>query len=327
MTQTDAQLRDAAVAELKLTTVGYAGKGKTWTTPPPGTHWANALALLEQIGAVTPPPPPPPPPPNTGFATLPVGPFTKKSAQVYYGSAAPQTVKGLDIENVPGNVDGLQIMQWPPVLSSGPWTVEDIITQNIGNVPPTSNGEHEAGIWFGQQVNAQRLVCDGSWEGLWTGAMCCDSVISDFTVGKADGKGGYTLPAGGVAGLYCEHFTRRVTFKNFEIHSIGSKGVIIEWWYPDSTYAAIVAKEYPTAASGKAGSCHLTWDTGRIYCPTGGAGIYWDAGSWGMLAKNITFWGPGDAVIEVGPLAGPDANVLDEDSCTFLNAGQKLVQR
>lgn len=70
MTQTDAQLRDAAVAELKLTTVGYAGKGKTWTTPPPGTHWANALDLLEQIEAVT----PPPPPPNGGWAVAPPAP-------------------------------------------------------------------------------------------------------------------------------------------------------------------------------------------------------------------------------------------------------------
>lgn len=55
MTQTDAQLRDAAVAELKKTTVGYVNKN--WTTPPAGTHWANALDLLAQIGGVTPPPP------------------------------------------------------------------------------------------------------------------------------------------------------------------------------------------------------------------------------------------------------------------------------
>ncbi len=34
-----------AVAELKLTTVGYVNTH--WKTPPAGTHWANALALLE----------------------------------------------------------------------------------------------------------------------------------------------------------------------------------------------------------------------------------------------------------------------------------------
>lgn len=316
MTLTDAQLRDQAMAELEQTTVGYINKN--WKTPPKGTRWANAVALLAQIGAVAPPPPPP-----SGFAALPVGPFVKHGSEVSYGTADPQTVSGLDIENFKGAVNGLSIMQWPPKKSSGPWTVRDIVTQNIGNVPPTSNGTREAGIWLGQQVNAERLVCDGSWEGLWTGAMCCDSVISDFTVGKADGKGGYTLPAGGVAGLYLEHFTRRVVFKNFEIHSIGNKGIISEWWFPDSTYAPFVKAEYPTAAPGKAGSCHNTFDTGRIYCPAGGWGIYLDGGTWGCTIRNITFWGPGDAYKEVGPLAGPDPNVFDKASCTFLNGGSK----
>lgn len=54
---TDAELRDAALAELEQTTVGYVNS--KWKTPPAGTHWANARALLAQIGAVTPPPPPP----------------------------------------------------------------------------------------------------------------------------------------------------------------------------------------------------------------------------------------------------------------------------
>jgi hypothetical protein len=52
---TDAELRDQAVAELKQTTVGYINS--KWKVPPAGTHWANALALLAQIGGVTPPPP------------------------------------------------------------------------------------------------------------------------------------------------------------------------------------------------------------------------------------------------------------------------------
>jgi len=50
----DVSLRDQAVAELKLTTVGY--KNSKWTVPPAGTHWANALALLAQIGNTPPPP-------------------------------------------------------------------------------------------------------------------------------------------------------------------------------------------------------------------------------------------------------------------------------
>lgn len=48
------ELRDAAVAKLKLTTVGY--KNKHWTTPPDGSNWDAALDYLAQIGAVAPPP-------------------------------------------------------------------------------------------------------------------------------------------------------------------------------------------------------------------------------------------------------------------------------
>lgn len=55
---TDKELRDAAVAELKQTTVGYINKH--WTNPPVGTRWANALDLLSKIGVVVPPPIPPP---------------------------------------------------------------------------------------------------------------------------------------------------------------------------------------------------------------------------------------------------------------------------
>jgi hypothetical protein len=58
---TDAQLRDAAVAELKLTTVGYLNH--KWQPPPPdGTHWKGALDLLARIGVAPAPPAPPAPP-------------------------------------------------------------------------------------------------------------------------------------------------------------------------------------------------------------------------------------------------------------------------
>lgn len=51
---TDAQLRDQALAELAQTTVGRINS--KWKTPPAGTHWANAEALLAQIGASPVPP-------------------------------------------------------------------------------------------------------------------------------------------------------------------------------------------------------------------------------------------------------------------------------
>lgn len=313
---TDQQLRDQAVAELELTTVGF--KNTHWTVPPSGTHWKNALDLLAQIGG-TPPPPPPPP----GGVALPVGPF-KKSGSVSYNSATkPVEVAGLDIENLTGPVNGLTIMQWPPVLSSGRYNVHDVITQNIGNQPPTSNGTAEAGIWIGQSADVNRVVCDATWEGLWTGAMCADSVIQNFTIGKADGKGGFTGQSS-KNGLYCEHFTRRTLFKNFEINA-ADFGIISEWWYADATYAPFVAKEFPGAMAGKAGSCHNTYDTGKIYCPAGSKGIFFDAGTWGNTVKNITFWGPGDAIWAPNHLAGPDANVIDASSCTFNQGGKDVT--
>lgn len=312
-TPTDATLRDQAVAKLKQTTVGF--KNSHWTVPPVGTNWEQALDLLGQIGAVAPPPPSGP--------ALPVGPFTKSGPVSYRSANSPVVVHELDIENVPLIANGLLIMQWPPALSTSPYTVEDIITQNIGNLPPTSNGTAEAGIWFGQQVNAKRLVCDGTWEGLWTGAMCADSTISDFTIGKLNPIGSaYDMPVNHI-GLYCEHFSRRNLYRNFEIASTDN-GVNIEWWYADSTYAPFVAKEYPTALAGKAGSCKLTFDTGRIYCPAGRTGLFADAGTWGCEFRNLTFWGPGDGLGLPHNLAGPDANVVETSSCTFLNGGRHV---
>jgi hypothetical protein len=65
MTNAEVQaLIDQAVAELKLTTVGFVNK--RWTVPPAGSHWANSLGFLAQAraGLDTAPPPPPPPPPT-----------------------------------------------------------------------------------------------------------------------------------------------------------------------------------------------------------------------------------------------------------------------
>lgn len=57
---TAAELRDAALAELRETTRGLKG-----FTPPASSHWGKALAILDQIGQ-PPPPGPEPPPVGTG---------------------------------------------------------------------------------------------------------------------------------------------------------------------------------------------------------------------------------------------------------------------
>ncbi len=52
MGMTDAEHRDAAVAHLKKTTVGYINKH--WKVPPPGSEWKQALDELAKIGASPP---------------------------------------------------------------------------------------------------------------------------------------------------------------------------------------------------------------------------------------------------------------------------------
>ena len=265
----------------------------------------------------------PPPPPGIN-PVLPVGPFTKTSQPVNYPDASKAgLVDGLDIENIKGAVNGLSIMQWPP--KDGPkWNVKNIIVQNVGNVPPTSNGTREAGIWIGQPADLDGIVSDGSWESLWTGAMCHDSNIKNITLAKRDSAGNFTLPAGGVASLYCEHFTRRTTFSQMRIIPIGSKAIISEWWYPDSTYAPFVAQEYPNANRGEAGSCMNIHEDLYVWCPKGGYGIYLDQGTWGDVTQRITFDGPGNAYKEVGPLHGPIPNTYNQASCTYLNGGTRM---
>ncbi len=62
---TDKELRDAAVAALKQTRIGYLkSDGSPRLTT--GTQWKKGLDLLEQIGQATPSPSPPPPPTGTG---------------------------------------------------------------------------------------------------------------------------------------------------------------------------------------------------------------------------------------------------------------------
>ena len=62
---TDAELRDAAVAELQLTTAGWRKPNGNPNYPsgvaPATTHWGKAMALLDKIGAAPVPPDPVPP--------------------------------------------------------------------------------------------------------------------------------------------------------------------------------------------------------------------------------------------------------------------------
>lgn len=91
---TDKELRDAAVAALKQTTVGY--KNKHWTTPPEGSQWDKALDLLVQIG-VEPPTPPSPPDPDWRHVASEWQAFTLgERSEVRYGAGTRWNTKTLE---------------------------------------------------------------------------------------------------------------------------------------------------------------------------------------------------------------------------------------
>jgi len=127
---TDRELADGAWAELTQTTVGYINK--KWKVPPAGTHWANAKALLDQIG-VAPPPPPPPPPPSTGYASL-VGTVSSDLAL-----AASKGIKNVRIDI--GFIDKAEIDTYRttggsviPIACYNPWA----------DLRPSGTGDHYA---------------------------------------------------------------------------------------------------------------------------------------------------------------------------------------
>lgn len=265
-----------------------------------------------------------PPVTTSPGVTLPQGPFRDTTQGQYFRDASkPQEIAGIQVHDVADW--GVEVMEWPPKQNTGRFNVHDIIAYNIGHTPPTQNGTKEFGVAIGQTSDVSRIAVNGTWSGLWIGAMANFCTFHDITVAKKDASGNWTLPVDLFA-TYNEHISHDNLFTRFLFMGPNMN----EWWFNDGTYPAILEKLYPglTTRKGTAGPFRNTWDTGRIWCKGTGkqSGLYLDNGGWGNKAKNITFDGPGDAIVEVGPLAGPDSNVIDLDSCTFLNKGKKYIK-
>jgi hypothetical protein len=223
-----------------------------------------------------------PAPPSTPSGTItppaaPVGPFTERNGN--YASAY-----GMEVRNSGGGTytkqyihrytdyGFLNMQYYPPgPAGTGITTVEDMIVEDITrSVPRSSDGTAEAGFWFGNTTSARRLISRRcAWMGMWTGSQCDNSVIEDFQLLEQP-----------YVGLYIEHVTHDCVFRRFKIESSGT-GINIEWWY------------------GGAGSYNLTFEDGDIYCPAGGyplAGVFADAGTYGLTFRRCRFWGPGRAI-------------------------------
>ncbi len=274
------------------------GKKVTSSVPPTvhGLQLVTGKANNISVSPVMAPPPviPPPvtPPPVTGPSpTPPQGPFkTFTTAQEFRDTGNPTTISGLSITTTDAGAFLLDGWFPNPAVSPSAFTVQDII--GICNAPFDDSGRVGFGIRLGTWVNAQRIHGEGPDEGIWLGTNVHDSIITDFY-----GKGS--------VGAYLEHVTQKTTLRNGELYG-DTRSVQVEWTY------------------GGVGSHEITFDTIKVYCGTDG-GIVLGPGTWGCVGKNLNFYGPGPAWVQPANLAGPTQNVLDEASCTFANAGPRVV--
>jgi hypothetical protein len=321
-------LLDQTVAQIEATTITYqdwkqrvvsgfyAGKH---IDPVSGTAWGRGIAYLERARAALDPAPAPTPAPSRG-ADLPVGPFTESKTAKWYRTTAGGTVTKQRVTGAPDYGVALMGTFSPaaPPPSTGVWTVEDCVGENIGHEPPTMNGTGETGIWLGQKVAANRLLGHGTWMGAWTGAQCCDSTIENLTCAilNPDGSLG-RLPR---IGLYLEHATRRVVIDGLTIRAQGN-GVNSEWWYADPTYAAYVAKELSGAPAGKAGSWSV--EIRNFDIDSGAWGLFLDAGTCGFHIHDGVLRGV-NGISHPANLAVPSMpNVIDWATIDFEGSGTK----
>ena len=263
--------------------------------------------------------------PPTGSPTAPappVGPFTildgnygvSSYPATFIRTAGAAELLKHQVQEVTGY--GVGSMQYypPAVEDTGFSTFADCIAQDVKRSPPgASGGTAEACFWFGNRTLASRLYGTRSgWMGMFTGSKCHNSVIEDFEL--------YQFPVG----LYIEHVTHTTTFRRFKIHGtadqavaggtetggvLAARSISIEWWYTGE------------------GSYNLTFEDGDIYCPAGNsprAGVYVDAGNYGIVFRRCRFWGPGKAVYLPTNRVGGGADAVF-DSCWFEQSGQSIT--
>lgn len=152
MTLIDAQIRDQAMAELALTTVGRINS--KWKTPPAGTHWANAEALLAQIGAG---PPVPPPPPAGWSIAPPVNPTVVMNA---HGWVVNDTTPGAHIHDYVIHGTGDSAIICEPGKSDGA-LVERIQAYDVAKLNTVTFGKHLL-YADGRNITAQDITGTGS---------------------------------------------------------------------------------------------------------------------------------------------------------------------
>jgi hypothetical protein len=271
------------------------------------------LSVLESQVAALISPPPPPPPLATGWSGMPAAPagLVASTPTFLYPGATGAVVAGKQIVGTGTKPEiGLGIMNWPPVAST-PCTVSDVSVDNIGASPLGSNsaGTDGAGLWFGQPGTYQRLkVTNARWEGLWVGALCRNTVISDLSIDNSM----IVDPLYPGIGIYVEHAAQDVEIKYAVVKpKAGGTAINFEWRYADATYGPL-----DELKDGKAGDCRVWVHDCRLY-----GHVVVDAGSYGHRFERISFIG-GDGVKAAITLpnhipVGTTQSVVNEASCDF----------
>ena len=286
----------------------------TFGKVPSGTYAVEAVGFSSVARAEWPessPTFPTPPAPPVGPFTVLDGNFSRVAFdQTFLRTAGAASLSKTQVQEVTGYGIGSMQFQPPTVENTGLSTFTDCRALDVLSSPPGKlGGTGEANFWFGNRTQASRLYAARTgWMGMFTGNKCHNSIIEDFEIEDVP------------VGVYIEHVTHDTVFRRFKIHNVHDQNVAggtepggvlrarsisVEWWY------------------GGKGSYNLTFEDGDIYCPAGGqprAGVYVDAGTYGVVFRRCRFWGPGTAVYlpTIRVNNGPDAVF---ESCVFEQDG------
>lgn len=294
------QERSDLFQKWKASNPGEFSKVKTYidsggTPPVVKTLFGQHLVKEAQaLWASLPAPTPTPPPPSTH--PIPIGATTRiqnQSASVGV-NLGPGTFKDKEIY---GATDfGIVTSGWAnggPVKVAGALNLENLHIHDIGRNPPlrlnpsqAAAGTVEHGIFTGLQTFAKQLLIERcAWDAIcpW-GINSPGSVYEDFHIRECAWRG-----------IYIEHVTNGVTFKNGKIEMVdGALHAIqaAEWWNKGQSWYWPYSG-YP----GISGTWGNTFDTIEIYVPKGCWAMYFDAGTFGNRTMNIKAYGPGNGII------------------------------
>lgn len=188
---TDADLVKQAIAKLQQTTVGF--KNKSWSTPPAGSNWGQALALLAQVAGSNPIPPPPPPNPSGDVSYTDAEQLDQGQTGHCVGFGWAQWGNTLPIDDKFTNADGDAIYYECKVIDGEPKAEDG--SQVRSGAKAMQNRKRESVYAF-----ASNLADIKTWLQTKGPVVVGTDWYNDMFNPDANG---YVVPTGGVAGGHC----------------------------------------------------------------------------------------------------------------------------